>query len=479
MDAERINSETERDYVREIIHLIETEINDSGFSEKINEYHPYDIAQALLEVQKNERISTFNQLPLDMTATIFEHLDQENQIDFIKELPPLFAVNIIDRMESDDAVDLLQYLEDTDEDFDLVSLLSPKKRTELKKLWHYEDHEIGSAMSNSFIELSTGMTVKEAMKKVTTIAADTEYISILYVVEKHKLVGYLKLKDLIIARASQTIGEIMETRVISSHPNDDKEYAAALIQDYGLSSLPIVDAENHIIGLITYDDLMDIISESKSEDYAKFAALTTGEIDHKTETVFSSVKKRLPWLSILLGLSMITSIILSLFEGTLSGSDQAKILAAQLAIYLPLILDMSGNTGTQSLAVMIRYLTTNQNQISGKQAKHHMLREIGTGLVEGFLISLFVFGIIVITGYIRKGSSMDSLTLVTGVVTAGSIMIALIVSTVLGALIPLVMNKINIDPAVASGPFITTISDIITLTLYYSISLAILLPFYL
>jgi magnesium transporter len=140
---------------------------------------------------------------------------------------------------------------------------------------------------------------------------------------------------------------------------------------------------------------------------------------------------------------------------------------------------MSGNTGTQSLAVMIRYLTTNQNQISGKQAKHHMLREIGTGLVEGFLISLFVFGIIVITGYIRKGSSMDSLTLVTGVVTAGSIMIALIVSTVLGALIPLVMNKINIDPAVASGPFITTISDIITLTLYYSISLAILLPFYL
>jgi len=270
----------------------------------------------------------------------------------------------------------------------------------------------------------------------------------------------------------------MEHRDISAHPHDDKESVAALIQDYGLSSIPIVDDENKMIGLITYDDLMDIISATKSEDYAKFAALATGDIDHKTETVFSSVKNRLPWLSILLGLSLVTSIILSFFEGALTGSVGAKILAANLAIYLPLILDMSGNTGTQSLAVMIRYLITNKNTITEKQIQRHLFRELGTGIVEGFAISILIFGIIAMTGYFKNGYQFESLSLITGLVTSGSIMVALIIATVLGALIPLTMSKLKIDPAVASGPFITTVCDIITLTLYYSISLAILLPFY-
>ena len=479
MGNERIVLDNERDFVEEIILLIHSDIQEPDFLEQINEYHPYDIAQALFQVNKEERIKVFNILPIEMVSTIFERFDQNDQIEFIKELPTLFAVNIIDHMDSDDAVDLLQYLEDTDEDYDLVNLLSPKKRTELKKLWNYKDDEIGSTMSNSFIELTPSLTVKDAMKKVTTVAADTEYISILYVVEKQKLTGYLRLKDLIIARANQTIGEIMETRVISAHPHDDKESVAQLIQDYGVSSLPIVDDNFHIVGLVTYDDLMDIISESKSEDYAKFAALSTGEIDHRSETVFKSVKKRLPWLSILLGLSMITSIILSFFEDALTGSIGAKLLAAQLAIYLPLILDMSGNTGTQSLAIMIRYLTTNKNEITKKQIKKHMFREIGTGLVQGFIIALFVFGIIMLTGYLKPTVTIDSKTIITAIVTASAIMIALIISTILGALIPLIMNQLKIDPAVASGPFITTLSDIVTLTLYYSISLSILLPYYL
>ena len=478
MEPEKNVPEVERNFVEEILNLIHDHVTESDFAEKLDEYHPYDVAQAMFQIEKEERIAIFNAVPIEMAATFFENFDQNEQIEFIKELPTLFAVNIIDHMDSDDAVDLLQYLEDIDGDIDLVNLLSPKKRAELKKLWNYEDHEIGSEMSNSFIEISVGMTVKDAMKKVTNVAGDTEYISILYVVEKQKLVGYLKLKDLIIARATQTIGEIMEPRVISAHPHDDKESVATLIQDYGLSSIPIVDDESKMIGLITYDDLMDIISESKSEDYAKFAALATGDIDHKTETVFSSIKNRLPWLSILLGLSLVTSVILSFFEDALTGSDGAKILAANLAIYLPLILDMSGNTGTQSLAVMIRYLITNKNTITEKQIRKHLFRELGTGLVEGLAISILIFGIIAITGYFKNGNQLERISLITALVTSGSIMVALVIATVLGALIPLTMSKLKIDPAVASGPFITTVCDIITLSLYYSISLAILLPFY-
>lgn len=478
MDAEKVLLETERDYVEEIISLIHTEVSNPDFLSKINEYHPYDIAQALFQIEKEERLNVFNILPIEMVSTIFERFDQNDQIEFIKELPTLFAVNVIDHMQNDDAVDLLQYLEDTDDDYDLVNLLSPKKRAELKKFMNYQDNEIGSTMSNSFIELSSSMAIKEAMKKVTAVAAETEYISILYVVEKQKLVGYLRLKDLIVARANQTVGEIMETRVISAHPHDDKEHVAQLIQDYGVSSLPIIDENFHIVGIVTYDDLMDIIAQSKSDDYAKFAALTTGTIDNRYETVFTSVKKRLPWLSILLGLSLVTSIILSFFEDTLSGSIGAKILAAQLAIYLPLILDMSGNTGTQSLAVMIRYLIMNKNEITKKQINKHMFREVGIGLVQGLIISVIVFGIILFSGYLKLGV-IDSKIIISAFVTAFAIMVALIISTVLGALIPLIMSLLKIDPAVASGPFITTVSDIVTLTLYYSISLSILLPYYL
>ncbi|MDZ4196893.1 MAG: magnesium transporter, partial [Candidatus Izemoplasmatales bacterium] len=357
------------------------------------------------------------------------------------------------------------------------NLLSPKKRAELKKYWSYEDHEIGSVMSNSFIELSISMTVKEAMKKVTSVAGQTDYISILYVVEKHKLVGYLKLKELIIARALQTIGDIMESRLITAYPQDDKEDVAQRLAEYGISSIPIIDSEHHIIGVATHDDLIDVISESKSEDYTKFAALSSAEIDFESEGIMASIKKRLPWLSILLGLSIVTSFILSLFEGQLSSSAGAMRLAASLAIYLPLILDMSGNTGTQSLAVMIRYLSSQHEKISRKEIYRHMRRELGTGVVQGIILGIVICGIILVTQWISKGA-IDHLSWMTALVTSGSICIALIVSTVMGAFIPLFMDKVHIDPAVASGPFITTISDIITLTLYYSISLALLLPLY-
>jgi len=357
--------------------------------------------------------------------------------------------------------------------------LSPKKRIELKKLWDYSEDEIGSRMSNSFIELTKSMTVKDAMKKVTTTAADTEYISILYVVSKHVLIGYLKLKQLIVARATETIEDIMETHLIFAHPHDDKEDVALKMQDYGESSMPIVDEMMHMVGIVTYDDLMDIISEEKSEDYTRFAALAGDDVDIQTDTLPVRVKKRIPWLVINLFLSLTTSIILSFFGDSLTGSAGASILAARLAIYLPMILGMSGNTGTQSLAVMIRYLSTNKKELSFKGVTKYLSREIGTGIFQGVVIGSLVFGMILVTHMITVSLTIDHLTLMTAFVTSGSILIALILSTTLGAVVPLLMVRFKIDPAVASGPFISTVSDITTLSIYYSIALAILLPLYL
>lgn len=469
----------ERDFIQEIETLFETLRFDPTFEYELNEYHPYDIKEAFLQITPEHQREVITNLSVSFSAKIFEHFDENEAIEVIKLLPIDLAVKIIDHMESDDALDLLQSIVDEEEDIDIYGLLSPKKRALLQKLWTYTDDQIGSEMSDSFIKISPTLTVKEAMKIVTSLAAETSYISIIYVVENQKLVGYIKLKQLIIARASEMISEIMEERFIIAYPTDSKEDVASKMQQYKDSSIPIVDEQNHLLGIVTHDDIFDIISESKSEDYEKFVALLPTDVDLRYNTVGSSVKQRLPWLTILLILSMATSIILSFFEDRLSGTIGAKILAANLAIYLPLILDMSGNTGTQSLAVMIRYLTTSKNEVSVKTIRKHLMREIGTGFIQGFVLGFLVFLMIFISHYISTGVFYEQKSFITALVTSLSICVALFVSTVLGALIPLLIQKMKYDPAVASGPFITTISDIITLSLYYTISLAILLPLYL
>ncbi len=468
----------DRDFTKEILSLIESQPLDANLETMLDEYHPFDLAKALMELEDGVKTTLLSHLDLDFAASIVEHLDEEDAIASLRLLPRELAVRIIDRMETDDAVDLLQYLEIEEEDFDVISLLSPRKRAELNKLLAYDEDEIGSSMSGSFIKLAETMTVKEAMKKVIAIAGDTEYIPILYVVKNNRLVGYLKLKTLIVARAEERIRDIMETRLFYAHPTDDKEEAAVLMQDYGKSSLPLVDENMHLVGIVTHDDLMDIVASAKSDDYAKFAGLVDGEIDLERDTIVHSIKQRLPWLSLLLLLSMLTSLILSLFEGSMTVSQGAIILSSRLAIYLPLILDMAGNTGTQSLAVMIRHLTTSKKEITAKSMRKYLLREIGTGLVQGFAIGLLILIMIMATNWIASGALFETRSVTTAVVTAGAVMIALVVSTLLGALVPYLLDRFGIDPAVASGPFITTVADIITLSLYYSISLAILLPLY-
>jgi len=468
----------ERDYVAEAAVLIAAGMDRPGFAEALAEYHPFDVSNALITLTGEERRRFFAIIPVETAANLFEHFEQEEAIGCIKEIPTATAVAIIDHMQTDDAVDLLQYLEETESDIDLVNQLSPKKRNELRKYWNYTENEIGSVMSNSFIELGVSMKVTDAMKKVTAIAGDTEYISILYVVDKQKLVGYLLLKQLIIARANQTIGDLMETRVISADPHASKETVAREMLDYGNSSLPIVDEDGRIIGIVTYDDLMDIIDEIKTEDYARFAAVGPEEIRAEEKSVRLSVRSRLPWLMILLGFSMVSSVVLSFFDVALTGSDGVRRLAASLAIYLPLLLDMSGNSGTQSLAVMIRYLTVHDNVLSKEQIRKRLFREIGTGVMEGLGIAAIVFAVALLSDLAVSGWPPEPLTLAMGIVTSAAIAVALTTSTVLGAFIPLLMSWLKKDPAVASGPFITTIADIVTLVIYYSLSLAILLPMY-
>ncbi|MBN2540563.1 MAG: magnesium transporter [Bacilli bacterium] len=464
-------NEEQREFQSEIKELILA--NQPNLESELEEYHLYDISRVVIELEPEVIQPFFRAISSDLSASIFEYLDEEEAEEIIQYLSEDRIVRILENMDLDDAVDLLKYL--NKEGLRLLNKIKASKRKEIKKIMAYTENEIGAFMSDSYLTVDVHFTVKQAMVHVTQEAHEVDYISILYVTENRKLIGYLKLKDLIVARAEERIEDIMETRVPKALPLENKETVAQMMQETNESSIPIVNDQDEIQGIITHDDLMDIIATSEEEDYTKFAAIADTDIDIEKSNLKNSVKTRLPWLSILLALSMVTSIILSLFEHHLDINDGA-LLGSRLAVYLPLILGMAGNTGTQSLAVMIRYLTKNED-IDKKQIRYHLYREMRTGISQGFILGSLIFGMILITTLISKGA-IASLDYTYAGVTSGSIFIALSISTTLGALIPLLMTKFHIDPAVASGPFISTVSDIITLSIYYSVSMLILLPLF-
>ncbi|HQN74669.1 MAG TPA: magnesium transporter [Bacillota bacterium] len=467
--------ENVNDYENEIENLILKNIDNPNLETLLEEFHFYDISLVLIKMDDEIIKTFFKTVSNDYASEIFEYLDEVEAKHIVEVIGDNLAARIIQEMDLDDAVDLLKNLEKTG--MRILRQINPERRKELLQIMLYEEDEIGAYLTDSFIVLNADLSVKEAMKVVTNKAHEVDYISIIYCIDTNGvLLGYIKLKDLIIARANEILRDIIKERFPKVYPSDDKEYVAKLMQDTSESSIPVINEEGKIEGIITHDDIMDIISLAAEEDYTKFAGLGEVDIDIETITLKKSVKARLPWLMILLFLSMITSIILSLFEGSFTGSENAKILAARLAVYLPLILDMSGNTGTQSLAVMIRYLTKNQEQ-EKRKIKKHLYREFKTGIFQGLLMGLLVMGMIISTTYITHNEISDK-NWIYAIVTSASIWLALIISTTLGAVIPFIMDRFKIDPAVASGPFITTISDIITLTVYYSISLLILLPIF-
>lgn len=461
-----------KDYKNEIINLINNHLEEKDLHLFLDKYHAYDISRAILDLDEEIIKRLFELLPNDFSAEIFEYFTVEEVNCVVDYLSRDLVSKIFTNMDLDLSVDLIKGLKK--KGIEILNLVNKTRRKQILSIMKYSEDEIGSFINDSFLTLDINVSVKEAMKQIIDKAHKTDYISIIYILDNAKLVGYLKLKDLIVARADELINDILETRFPEVYPEDNVESVAKIMQETKESSLPIINHEKQIIGVITHDDLMDIIALAEEEDYTRFAGLSDFDNKLATTTVFKSVKSRIPWLGVLLLLSMITSFILSFFDDSLSNS--APLLAAKLAVFLPLILDMAGNTGTQSLAVTIRYLSKNDN-IKQSVLVKMIVREIRTGLLQGLLIGVIVFGMILLTNLSTKGF-LENVDYIYAFVTTGSIFIALVVSTTLGGLIPIIMNKLKIDPAVASGPFITTISDIITLSIYYTISLAILLPLF-
>ncbi|WP_138416405.1 magnesium transporter [Aquibacillus sediminis] len=433
-------------------------IQDALVNEQIDQFraeflemHPYDQAKIFEEQSEDIRFLVYTYLSPKEIAEVMEHVEREWVETFITEMNATFATQVLAEMATDDAVDILNEL-DKNKVASFLTVMEPDAAAEIKELLHYEEKTAGSIMTTEFVVIDMNQTVKEAMRHLRKEAPEAETIYYIYVVDEFKrLVGVISLRDLLIAEGSWLIADVMSDRVVSVSVGEDQEEVAHKMRDYDFLAVPVVDFQNHLLGIITVDDIMDVMDEEASDDYSKLAGVA--DMDGADQSAFEAAKKRLPWLVILLFLGMFTASIIGRFEATL---DEVAI----LAIFIPLIAGMAGNTGTQALAVAVRGIATGESDKEGKNKV--MFREALTGLITGTCCGILV----TIVVFVWQGD------IFLGLLVGISIMATLIIATIAGALVPLLMHRLNIDPAVASGPFITTINDIISILIYFGMATA-------
>ncbi|MTV20949.1 magnesium transporter [Staphylococcus delphini] len=422
-----------------------------GFREEFLALHSYEQSEYFEVSDDDVRQKMYRFLSPEEVSEFFENLeiDEEDYEALFETMNATYASQVLEQMSYDNAVDILNQLSKK-KIASLLMLMNREEAKEIKALLHYDEDTAGGIMTTEYISLTINTPVHEALMRVKDQAPDAETIYVIFVVdEDKKLVGVISLRDLIIAENDAYIEDIMSERVISANVADDQEDVAQTMRDYDFIAMPVVDYQNHLLGIITIDDIVDVMDEEASEDYSRLAGVS--DIDSTDDTIFQTALKRLPWLLILTVLGMITASILGSFEETLE-----KV--ALLAAFIPIISGMSGNSGTQSLAVSVRNIST--GDIKEKSKIKLALRESGSGFLTGITCAVSLSLIIMLL------YGQPYLALIVGT----SLTIAMTVGTTIGSVIPLVINRLGIDPAVASGPFITTINDIVSMLIYFGLA---------
>ncbi|MCE5745933.1 magnesium transporter [Staphylococcus pseudintermedius] len=422
-----------------------------GFREEFLALHSYEQSEYFEISDDDVRQKMYRFLSPEEVSEFFENLeiDEEDYEALFETMNATYVSQVLEQMSYDNAVDILNQLSKK-KIASLLMLMNREEAKEIKALLHYDEDTAGGIMTTEYISLTINTPVHEALMRVKDQAPDAETIYVIFVVdEDKKLVGVISLRDLIIAENDAYIEDIMSERVISANVADDQEDVAQTMRDYDFIAMPVVDYQNHLLGIITIDDIVDVMDEEASEDYSRLAGVS--DIDSTDDTIFQTALKRLPWLLILTVLGMITASILGSFEETLE-----KV--ALLAAFIPIISGMSGNSGTQSLAVSVRNIST--GDIKEKSKIKLALRESGSGFLTGITCAVSLSLIIMLL------YGQPYLALIVGT----SLTIAMTVGTTIGSVIPLVINRLGIDPAVASGPFITTINDIVSMLIYFGLA---------
>ena len=445
----------------ELTKLIRSKQNDHEILKCLSNYHENDIADMLTVMTPKERKRIYTLLEPQKIAEIFAYLD-EPQIYF-SELSVKDAAKVVSLMDSDDAVDVLETLDDKKK-YEIVENLDKAAIKDVKMLLSYDDDEIGSCMTTNYICIPKGLSVRQAMSELVRQAGTNDNISTIYVLDESlKFAGAIDLKDLIIARKHDVLDDIIVRSYPSVTDHEKIDDCMEKIMDYSEDSIPVLSQDGHMLGVITSEDIVEMVDNEMGEDYAKLAGLTAEE-DLK-ETTAQSMKKRLPWLIILLFLGMIVSSVVGVFEHVVA-------VLPIVICFQSLVLDMAGNVGTQSLAVTIRVLM--DESLTGKQKLELVWKEMRIAFSNGLILGVLSFTAIGLYIVVAKGKPFAFAYAVSGCIGA-ALLLAMVISGAVGTCIPLFFKKINVDPAVASGPLITTVNDLVAVVSYYGLSWILLI----
>lgn len=448
------------DYAVQVAELVRSNLTPKRITGKMVEFHEKDIAAALTLLKREERAKLYGLLDTQHLANVLSYSEEPDRQ--IGELNVLKRVAVLSAMEPADAAEYLQPLEKRDRNL-LLELMEEESRREILLLSSFDEDEIGSKMTTNYISVPAGIGVRQAMKELVDQAAENDNISTIYVVdEEETLVGAIDLKDLIVARE----GTALETITMTSYPyvyaEEAIEDCIERLKEYSEDSIPVLDAKNRLTGVLTAQDITQLVDDEMGDDYAKLAGLTAEE--DLREPLKKSVAKRLPWLVVLLGLGLVVSGVVGLFE---------KVVASLTLVvcFQSLILDMAGNVGTQSLAITIRVLM--DEQLDAKKKLYLVTKEAKVGLLNGLFLGMLSF--LFIGLYLMLKGEGTQLAFAVSACTGIALLVSMVLSSVAGTTIPLLFKKLNIDPAVASGPLITTINDLVAVVTYYGLAWILLI----
>jgi magnesium transporter len=433
-------------------------INEKEFKllkELLKEQEPARIVEMIEELPHDEKIVVFRFLPKDTAAEVFSQLEKDDQMELLSLFKEDKLKEIIENMEPDDRADLLEELP-ANVVKRLLAHLSNEERQNTLILLNYPEYSAGRIMNPNFLDLKENMTVKEALQHIRDEGNKKETIYTLFVIDNtRKLMGTVELKDLIFSEEDEFINDIMNENPIFSTVYDDEEEVARIMQDYDLLAIPVTDSEKRLVGIITIDDIVDVLEESATEDIQKMAAVGVTETSYFHTSIWELIKSRVIWLGALL---LFESIAVFVVEGFSDVLQKITVLAA----FMPTINAIGGNTGSQMSAIVIRSMAV--GDIEDDDFKKVLARELFSSVILGIILGIIMFLRSIVNT--REPLIMLSLSL--------SIIIVVIISNLLGAILPFFAKKIHLDPALISGPFISTLMDILSMFFYFSISALLL-----
>ena len=442
--------------VEEILELIQ-EKQYSSVRTELLEWNEADIAQILEDIEDAEqRVKVFRILPKSIAADVFAYLPIEVEQEIITLITDREATNIINNLMADDAADLMEEMP-AGVVKKLLANVSSEQRRDINHLLRYPDDSAGSIMTVEFVDLKASLTVAQAIERIRRTGVDKETINIAYVLDKERhLIGTVALRYLLLHNEDEVIGDFMNDNIISVNTLTDQEEVAKLMSKYDFTTMPVVDNEERLVGIVTVDDIIDIMTEEATEDIEKMAAIVPTDKPYSRTTVFETWKKRIPWLLLLMISATVTGKIITHYETALGTY-------VVLTSFIPMLMDTGGNAGGQASVTIIRGLSLNEIEFS--DIFKVIWKEIRVAALCGITLAAANFVKIMI---------IDHVTITVALVVCLTLVLAVLIAKMVGCTLPMLAQKAGFDPAVMASPFITTIVDALSLMIYFAIATRLL-----